>query len=78
MRHVIWRALLAAFTQAIPVAYAQALSGTTDGTYNAGPVGAPPPGVISDDLNGTNRGIPGDPKPWWPDSAQGNESLCQT
>jgi hypothetical protein len=36
MRHLIWFAILAAFTQVTPVAYAQSDNGTKGGMYDAG------------------------------------------
>ena len=65
MRHLVWIAVLAAFTQPIPVVYAQSDSGTKGGTYS-GPAGAPPPGLKADQLNPTNCGTPDDPKPCGP------------
>jgi hypothetical protein len=66
MRHLIWIAMLAAFTMAPPVAQAQSDSGTKGGTYNAGPGGAPPPGFKADSPNPANCGTPDDPKPCGP------------
>jgi hypothetical protein len=66
MRQLIWIAVLATLTQAIPVAYAQSDSGTKGGTYNAGPSGGPPAGFVADQLNPTNCGTPDDPKPCGP------------
>ena len=44
MRHLIWLAVAIGFTQSVPLAIAQSDSGTKAGAYNAGPIGAPPPG----------------------------------
>jgi hypothetical protein len=63
MRHLIWIAVVAAFTQLVPLAYAQSDTGTKGGTYNAGPSGGPPPAFSTDKLNPTNCGTPDDPKP---------------
>jgi hypothetical protein len=65
MRLLIWIAVLAAFTQVMPMAYAQSDSGTKAGTYS-GPVGAPPPGLRADPPNPANCGTPDDPKPCGP------------
>src|ERR1700722_11594862 len=65
MRTIIWIAVLAAFTQIIPIAYAQSDSGTKGGTYS-GPAGAPPPGLKVDRLQPSNCGTPDDPKPCGP------------
>lgn len=62
MRHLIWVAVLAAFTQVMPIAYAQSDSGTKGGTYS-GPAGAPPPGLKADKPNSENCGTPDEPKP---------------
>jgi hypothetical protein len=50
MRHLILLAILAAFTQVTPVAYAQSDNGTIGGAYDAGPGGVPPPGFRADHL----------------------------
>jgi hypothetical protein len=62
MRHLVWIAILAAFTQVTPVAYAQSDNGTKGGMYDAGPGGVPPPGFRADNLNPTNCGTPDDLK----------------
>jgi hypothetical protein len=62
MRHLILIAILAAFTQSIPVAYAQSDSGTKGGTYSADSSGAAPLGFRADQLNPSNCGTPDDPK----------------
>jgi hypothetical protein len=66
MRHLIVIAILAAFTQVIPVAYAQSDSGTKGGAYSADPNGAPSPGFRADQLNPTNCGTPDELKPCGP------------
>jgi hypothetical protein len=63
MRHLMWIATLAAFTQLVPVAYAQSDSGTKGGTYSVGPNGSPRSGFVADQLNPTNCGTPDDQKP---------------
>jgi hypothetical protein len=62
MRHLIWISILAAFTQAASVAYAQLDNGTKSGMYDAGPSGVPPPGFKPDNFNPTNCGTPDDSK----------------
>jgi hypothetical protein len=66
MRHLVWIAVLVGVIQSVPLAHAQSDSGTKGGTYNAGPLGAPPPGFRADQLNPTNCGTPDDPKPCGP------------
>jgi hypothetical protein len=66
MRHLTWIAILVAFTQVTPAAYAQSDYGTKGGMYDAGPSGAPPPGFRADQLNPTNCGTPDDLKPCGP------------
>jgi hypothetical protein len=62
MRHLIWIAVLVAFTQTIPVAFAQSDSGGKGGAYTAGTGGAPPPSYTPDKLNPQNCGTPDEPK----------------
>jgi hypothetical protein len=61
MRHLIWIAVLVAFSQSVPAAFAQD-SGAKGGAYTAGPGGAPPPGYTADKLNPANCGTPDEPK----------------
>jgi hypothetical protein len=59
MRHLIWIAVLVAFTQAPSMAYAQSDSGTKAGTYDTGPgAGMNPPGYQADQLHPSNCGTP--------------------
>jgi len=62
MRHLIWIAILAAFPQIIPAAYAQSDRGPKGGAYSVGPNGSPHPGFVADQLNPSNCGTPDDLK----------------
>jgi hypothetical protein len=62
MRQLMWIAILAAFSQSIPIAFAQSDSGTKGGTYSVGPNGVPHPGFIAEPRNPTNCGTPDDLK----------------
>jgi len=62
MRRITWFAILAAFTQIIPAAYAQSDSGAKGGAYSVGSNGSPHPGFVADQLSPTNCGTPDDVK----------------
>ncbi len=62
MRHLVWIVVLAPLALTAPVAHAQSDQGTKAGSYEAGPIGQPPPAFRPGQTDPSNCGTPDDPK----------------